>query len=194
MQAGPLSSRCQLLPGNRQPCCDGSKLQRQRPVQVNSMVSKLRLMCRHTSSHSSKIAAPSDHSSFPSRAQSSSRTTQQTCPAVQQQQELNQQLPRMLTSLLAAAAVTVSSCLAPETALLGPGAAAAQARMTPDERVTIEIFKKSTPSVVNVTNLTARSGSGQAVVASWPFQPQQMHCRVLAADPDITSTNSSNDS
>ncbi|KAF6260198.1 trypsin family [Scenedesmus sp. NREL 46B-D3] len=40
--------------------------------------------------------------------------------------------------------------------LLGPGAAAAKSRMTPDEQVTIDIFKRSTPSVVNVTNLTAR--------------------------------------
>eukprot|EP00878_Enallax_costatus_P007128 GHUV01007471.1.p1 GENE.GHUV01007471.1~~GHUV01007471.1.p1 ORF type:complete len:461 (+),score=99.62 GHUV01007471.1:690-2072(+) len=59
-------------------------------------------------------------------------------------------------SVIAAAAISISSCLAPAGTLLGLSPAAAKARMTPDEQVTIDIFKKSTPSVVNVTNLTAR--------------------------------------
>eukprot|EP00882_Tetradesmus_deserticola_P019225 GHRQ01020679.1.p1 GENE.GHRQ01020679.1~~GHRQ01020679.1.p1 ORF type:complete len:264 (+),score=78.75 GHRQ01020679.1:899-1690(+) len=67
-----------------------------------------------------------------------------------------QPLHIVLTSMAAAAAVTLSSLLGPELTLLGPGAAAAKSRMTPDEQVTIDIFKRSTPSVVNVTNLTAR--------------------------------------
>lgn len=40
--------------------------------------------------------------------------------------------------------------------LLAPGPAGAKPRITPDETVTINLFKKATPSVVNVTNLTAR--------------------------------------
>jgi hypothetical protein len=67
-----------------------------------------------------------------------------------------QPLHVVLTSVAAAAAVTLSTLLGPEMALLGPGAAAAKPRMTPDEQVTVDIFKRSTPSVVNVTNLTAR--------------------------------------
>ncbi len=37
-----------------------------------------------------------------------------------------------------------------------PLEAAARAQLTPDERVTIEVFKKATPSVVNVSNLVVR--------------------------------------
>lgn len=85
-------------------------------------------------------------SSKPSRCLQDSRTSSRE----------QQPLHVVLTSIAAAAAVTLSSLLGPEVALLGPGAAAAQPRMTPDEKVTIDIFKRSTPSVVNVTNLTAR--------------------------------------
>jgi hypothetical protein len=81
-----------------------------------------------------------------------SRCLQDSRAPSQEQQPLHV----VLTSLAAAAAVTLSSLLGPEVVLLGPGAAAAKARMTPDEQVTIDIFKRSTPSVVNVTNLTAR--------------------------------------
>lgn len=69
----------------------------------------------------------------------------------QKQQEEQPQLPVQLTSVLAAAAVAIS-CIVP----VGP--AEARPRMTPDETVTIDVFKKTTPSVVNVTNLAARWG------------------------------------
>jgi hypothetical protein len=78
----------------------------------------------------------------------------------QQQLDLLQQLPVHLSSICAAAAITLSSCLAPAgllpPVLLTPAAAEARPRMTSEEQVSIDVFKKSTPSVVNVTNLTAR--------------------------------------
>lgn len=76
---------------------------------------------------------------------------------VQQQQDSQPQVPVQLASLCAAAAITISSCLAPSW-VFPPAlfAAEARARMTPEEQVSVDVFKKSTPSVVNVTNLTAR--------------------------------------
>jgi hypothetical protein len=59
-------------------------------------------------------------------------------------------------SIAAAALIAASSLLGTPGYPLAPGASQAKARMTPDEMVTIEIFKKSTPSVVNVTNLAVR--------------------------------------
>jgi hypothetical protein len=52
--------------------------------------------------------------------------------------------------------VLAGSWVAPGGWPLAPSAAGAKARMTPDEQLTVDIFKKSTPSVVNVTNLATR--------------------------------------
>lgn len=65
-------------------------------------------------------------------------------------------LGRILTSCAAAAVVLAGSWGAPGGWPLAPSAAGAKARMTPDEQLTVDIFKKSTPSVVNVTNLATR--------------------------------------
>lgn len=112
------------------PCCGATRLQSCTSTQIRA--------------HSRPPAVRD--SSKPSRCLQDSRTSSRE----------QQPLHVVLTSIAAAAAVTLSSLLGPEVPLLGPGAAAAQPRMTPDEKVTIDIFKRSTPSVVNVTNLTAR--------------------------------------
>lgn len=39
---------------------------------------------------------------------------------------------------------------------VGPSPVMAKPRMTPEEQLTIEIFRKNTPSVVNVTNLAVK--------------------------------------
>lgn len=90
-------------------------------------------------------------------AQHSRSTTGSSAPAHKaqaQQADAPQRPAQQLASLCAAAAVTLSSCLGP--VLLAPAAAEARPRMTAEEQVSVDVFKKSTPSVVNVTNLTAR--------------------------------------
>jgi hypothetical protein len=59
-------------------------------------------------------------------------------------------------SLAAATAVALGSAMAAASLLMHPLPAFAKARMTPDEQLNISIFKISTPSVVNVTNLAVR--------------------------------------
>jgi hypothetical protein len=87
----------------------------------------------------------------------SSREQQEKHSARQQQQvqlEKLQSLSTQFPSICAAAVIAVSGCLGP--VLMTPAAAEARPRLTPDEQVSVDIFRKSTPSVVNVTNLTAR--------------------------------------
>ncbi|KAG2485564.1 hypothetical protein HYH03_015729 [Edaphochlamys debaryana] len=60
---------------------------------------------------------------------------------------------RMLTSAVAAVA---SVSLLAGSALVVPGTAVGRPRLTQEEQLTIDIFKKSTPSVVNVTNLAIK--------------------------------------
>lgn len=89
--------------------------------------------------------------------------------AASKQQDQNSPQPsnmQQLTCLCATAVMTLSSCLSPASGLLlsspaaalllSPAAAEARPRMTAEEQVSVDVFKKSTPSVVNVTNLTAR--------------------------------------
>lgn len=116
---------------------------------------------QHAQSHKNKLQAVcrgSRHHQQASVQQQPERDQQQQAPLLQQQ----------LTSLCAAAAITLSSCLAPAgllpPVLLTPAAAEARPRMTAEEMVSVDVFKKSTPSVVNVTNLTARYATGQALL------------------------------
>ncbi|GIL78369.1 hypothetical protein Vretimale_7717 [Volvox reticuliferus] len=64
-------------------------------------------------------------------------------------EEINSRLLHSFVATLGAASLLVGSCLAPGPALSRP-------RLTPEEQLTIEIFKESTPSVVNVTNLAIK--------------------------------------
>eukprot|EP00775_Hariotina_reticulata_P001416 gene1416-1758_t len=62
-------------------------------------------------------------------------------------------------SFAATLLLAISTCVAPLNTpglLMVPAAAEARSRMTQDEQVTVDIFRRSTPSVVNVTNLAAR--------------------------------------
>lgn len=61
-------------------------------------------------------------------------------------------VPGAVFGIITAAVVSLTCC----GPLLMPDSASAKARMTPDEQVTIDVFKRSTPSVVNVTNMAAR--------------------------------------
>jgi hypothetical protein len=122
-------------------------------LQRSAAFSRPSRLCGRTTPRIRAHSKPSasQNSSSPSSSRHSRCLQDSTGPGQEKQP-----LHVVLTSVAAAAAVTLSSLLAPELALLGPGAAAAKPRMTPDEQVTIDIFKRSTPSVVNVTNLTAR--------------------------------------
>lgn len=77
---------------------------------------------------------------------------QQQPQAQQQQHADSTRLAAAATSALAAAGLGMAVWLGPA----GMQPALAQPKMTPDETLTISVFKKATPSVVNVTNLTAR--------------------------------------
>jgi hypothetical protein len=68
-------------------------------------------------------------------------------------------------AVVAAAAVTLASLLGPVSLPppLAPAAAEARARLTPEEQLTVDVFKRNVPSVVNVTNLAVRWGA--------PFPP-----------------------
>ena len=62
---------------------------------------------------------------------------------------------------LAAGTLTLATLLAPAGAPpllmpLAPAAAEARARLTPEEQLTVDVFKRNVPSVVNVTNLAVR--------------------------------------
>lgn len=59
-------------------------------------------------------------------------------------------------SFAAATAIGIGSVIAAASMLLSPLPAFAKPRLTPDEQLNISIFKTSTPSVVNVTNLAVR--------------------------------------
>lgn len=87
-------------------------------------------------------------------SRSTTGSSARACKTHAQQADAPQRPAQQLASLCAAAAVTLSSCLGP--VLLAPAAAEARPRMTAEEQVSVDVFKKSTPSVVNVTNLTAR--------------------------------------
>lgn len=54
-----------------------------------------------------------------------------------------------VVATLSTASLLASSLMAPSMALARP-------KLTPEEQLTIEIFKRSTPSVVNVTNLAIK--------------------------------------
>ena len=73
---------------------------------------------------------------------------------------LTQPLPHVGQRLLqgAVAAVTAASLACGAFAILteGAGPAHAMPRLTVEEQLTIDIFRKSTPSVVNVTNLAVK--------------------------------------
>lgn len=91
-------------------------------------------------------------------ASSPMQHTDQQRPQRQQQQEVQPHLPALahrLGSTLTAAALAASLLL------LSPAAppAHARARMTAEEQLSIDIFKRSTPSVVNVTNLAVKRDS-----------------------------------
>jgi hypothetical protein len=60
-----------------------------------------------------------------------------------------------LVTAALAAALTVQAVFA----LACPSDALARPSLTPDERVTIDVYKKSKPSVVNIANMTTRYGS-----------------------------------
>ncbi|GLI63253.1 hypothetical protein VaNZ11_006153 [Volvox africanus] len=64
-------------------------------------------------------------------------------------EHISSRLLHSLVAAVSAASLLVGSCLAPGPALSRP-------RLTPEEQLTIEIFKESTPSVVNVTNLAIK--------------------------------------
>lgn len=96
---------------------------------------------------------PASHSKAASTHQNRMAQQGQQVVRPQQPQQQHPAVHQQLASACAAAVITLSSCLAP--AGLAPPAQA-QPRMTAEERVSVEVFKKSTPSVVNVTNLTAR--------------------------------------
>ncbi|GIL57838.1 hypothetical protein Vafri_13072 [Volvox africanus] len=64
-------------------------------------------------------------------------------------EHISSRLLHALVATVSAASLFVGSCLAPGPALSRP-------RLTPEEQLTIEIFKESTPSVVNVTNLAIK--------------------------------------
>jgi hypothetical protein len=114
--------------------------------QIRSSV--VALSSRHSTDGASTTCSTPATSSRVQPAKHSSQQQQQV------QLEKLQSLSAQVASICAAAVITVSSCLGP--VLLTPAAAEARPRLTPDEQVSVDIFRKSTPSVVNVTNLTAR--------------------------------------
>lgn len=150
-----------------QPPCPAHVVMMQQPTLQGSLT--------HFQHHNSRLAASGSagrpHAATSaltnSRGPTSSRSNkqQQALPQPAQPQQTQhlqplQNIPAQLASVCAAAVITLSSALAPAglfpPVLFTPAAAHAQPRMTPEERVSVEVFKKSTPSVVNVTNLTAR--------------------------------------
>lgn len=59
-------------------------------------------------------------------------------------------------SLLHGVVATLSTASLLASSLMAPSMALARPKLTPEEQLTIEIFKRSTPSVVNVTNLAIK--------------------------------------
>jgi hypothetical protein len=155
--------------GRQRACSGGHTFQQPQPyqtaVQLHSLCqSAIRSQLRPSQQHDRAInvvcssdrthAAPVSTSKPRAGPGSKHQYPGSTQDLQQHAQQQLERLPAQLTSVCAAAVITLSSCLGP-AGLLTP-AADARPRMTAEEQVSIEVFKKSTPSVVNVTNLTAR--------------------------------------
>lgn len=76
---------------------------------------------------------------------------------------------QMLASLSrSAAAIALAGILLTECA---PGVAYARPRLTQDEQLTVDLFKRNTPSVVFITNLAVRYARKTRLLLTMTFPP-----------------------